>query len=159
AKVLGVMTAYNRAGVYTDNSHTGLQKNILHGEFGFYGLVSEDFIMDPTYVCLKEAVQNGITMSCNTGDNSLEAVAAYYPALNWNEETVGKDAKVMTALKEGMKMQAYALANSNAMDGVVSNSHMEKVDTWYDQLIKGLTIGSAVLCLLSLLMLIVRRNK
>ena len=159
AKVLGVMTAYNRAGVYTDNSHTGLQKNILHGEFGFYGLVSEDFIMDPGYVCLKEAVQNGITMSCNTGDNSLDAVAAYYPALNWNEATVGADQTLQEALKWGMKKQNYALANSNAMDGLVPNSHMETVNTWYDNLIQILTMVFGGLFLLSMLMFIVRRNK
>ena len=152
-KCLGVMTAYNRAGVYTDNSHTGLIKNILHGEFGFYGLISEDFIMDPGYVCLKEAVQNGITMSCNTGDNSLEAVAAYYPAAGWNLETVGADATVQQALKDAMKMQNYAIANSNAMDGLVASSHLEVVKTWYDNLFTGLTIASAILFALCAFML------
>jgi beta-glucosidase len=153
AKCLGVMTAYNRAGVYTDNSHTGLIKNILHGEFGFYGLISEDFIMDPGYVCLKEAVQNGVTMSCNTGDNSLEAVAAYYPAAGWNEATVGADATVQQALKEAMKMQNYAIANSNAMDGLVASSHLVTVKTWYDNLLTGLTVGSAILFVLCAFML------
>ena len=153
AKCLGVMTAYNRAGVYTDNSHTGLIKNILHGEFGFYGLISEDFIMDPGYVCLKEAVQNGVTMSCNTGDNSLEAVAAYYPAAGWDEATVGADATVQQALKEAMKMQNYAIANSNAMDGLVASSHLVTVKTWYDNLLMGLTVGSAILFALCAFML------
>ena len=153
AKCLGVMTAYNRAGVYTDNSHTGLIKNILHGEFGFYGLISEDFIMDPGYVCLKEAVQNGVTMSCNTGDNSLEAVAAYYPAAGWSEATVGADATVQQALKEAMKMQNYAIANSNAMDGLVASSHLVTVKTWYDNLLMGLTVGSAILFALCAFML------
>ncbi len=153
ARCLGVMTAYNRAGVYTDNSHTGLIKNILHGEFGFYGLISEDFIMDPGYVCLKEAVQNGITMSCNTGDNSLEAVAGYYPNAGWNLETVGADATVQQALKEAMKMQNYAIANSNAMDGLVASSHLESVKTWYDNLFTGLTVASAILFALCAFML------
>ena len=158
AKCLGVMTAYNRAGVYTDNAHAGLQMGILHGELGFYGLVSEDFIMDPVYASLKEAVQNGITMSCNTGDNSLEAVAAYYPALNWNEETVGADQGLQEALKKGMKMQNYALANSNAMDGLVATSRLVHVKTWYDNLITGLTAASAVLFLLCAFMLFKTRR-
>lgn len=158
AKALGVMTAYNRVGCYTDNAHTGLQKNILHGEFGFYGLISEDFIMDPVYASLKEAVLNGITMSCNTGDNSLAAVAAYYPALNWNEATVGADANLQQALKNAMKMQNYALANSNAMDGVVSSSHIEVVQTWYDKLLTGLNIAFAVLFVLCGFMFIRKRK-
>lgn len=158
AKVLGVMTAYNRAGVYTDNAHVGLIKNILHGEFGFYGLISEDFIMDPVYASLKEAVQNGITMSCNTGDNSLAAVAAYYPALNWNEATVGADANLQAALKAAMRKQNYALANSNAMDGVVSSSHIEQVRTWYDNLLMGLNIAFGVLFLLCAVMFIRKRR-
>ncbi|MBP5254398.1 MAG: glycoside hydrolase family 3 C-terminal domain-containing protein, partial [Lachnospiraceae bacterium] len=67
AKCLGAMTAYNRVGCYTDNAHPTLLKNIVRGEWGFLGLMSEDFIMDPSYVTLKEAVINGVTMSCNTG--------------------------------------------------------------------------------------------
>ncbi len=78
AGALAVMTAYNRVGVYTDNSHTGLLINILRGEWGFKGLMSEDFIMDANYVCLKEAVLNGVTMSCNTGDNTMAAITEKY---------------------------------------------------------------------------------
>ena len=71
AGALGVMTAYNRVGCFTSNSHTGLMINILRGEWGFQGLMSEDFIQDANYTALKEAVMNGITMSCNTGDSSI----------------------------------------------------------------------------------------
>ncbi len=159
AKALGVMTAYNRVGVYTDNAHEGLLKNILHKEFGFYGLMSEDFIMDPVYASLKEAVQNGVTMSCNTGDNSLEAVASYYPNLSWNEETVGADENLQLALKEAMKMQNFALANSNAMDGLVTGSHLETVNTWYDNLLLALKVIFGILTVLSAAWLFTKRNE
>ena len=157
AGALGVMTAYNRAGIYTDNSHTGLMKNILHGEWGFYGLISEDFIMDPNYVALKEAVLNGITMSCNTGDNSMEAVSAVYPY--WTEENVSQDAELLQALKDAMKMQNYAIANSNAMDGLDTSAHLEYVQTWYDQLIFGLRIAFGVLTALAVLMYLMSLKK
>ena len=75
AHVLGVMTAYNRVGITQDNAHTGLTKNILRNEWGFQGLISEDFIQNANYVVLKEAVLNGVTMSCNTGDNTMAAVS------------------------------------------------------------------------------------
>ncbi|MBR1892075.1 MAG: glycoside hydrolase family 3 C-terminal domain-containing protein, partial [Lachnospiraceae bacterium] len=41
-KVLGVMTAFNRVGLTPANAHSGLLNNILHNEWGFYGLMSED---------------------------------------------------------------------------------------------------------------------
>ena len=75
AGALGAMTAYNRVGIYTSNAHPTMLKNIVRGEWGFKGLMSEDFIMDASYVTLKEAVINGVTMSCNTGENTMEAVS------------------------------------------------------------------------------------
>lgn len=158
AKCLGVMTSYNRAGVYTDNAHEGLIKNILHGEFGFRGLISEDFIMDPVYASLKEAVLNGVTMSCNTGDDDLAAVATYYPNLKWNEETVGKDSNLQKALKFAMKKQNYALANSNAMDGLVAGAHIVTVRTWYDNLISALEVLFAALTVCGAVMYIRKKN-
>ena len=145
-KVLGVMTAFNRVGITPANAHAGLLQNILHKEWGFYGLMSEDFIMDPTYVVLKEAVQNGVTMSCNTGDNTIDAVSSTYSY--WTLDNVSKDATLMQALKDCMKMQNYAIANSNAMDGLVSNSRLESVRTWYDNLLTVFSIvfGLVVVC-------------
>ena len=157
AGALGLMSAYNRAGLYTDNSHSGLMKNILHGEWGFYGLMSEDFIMDPNYVALKEAVMNGITMSCNTGDNSMAAVSGMYPY--WTEENVSQDEDLLRALKLAMKMQNYAIANSNAMDGMDATAHLEYVKTWYDQLIQGLQIGFGILTALAVLMYLLSLRK
>ena len=145
-KVLGVMTAFNRVGITPANAHSGLLNNILHNEWGFYGLMSEDFIMDPTYVVLKEAVQNGVTMSCNTGDNTVDAVSSTYSY--WTLDNVSKDATLMQALKDCMKMQNYAIANSNAMDGLVSNSRLESVRTWYDNLLTVLSVvfGLMIIC-------------
>lgn len=145
-KVLGVMTAFNRVGLTPANAHSGLLNSILHNEWGFYGLMSEDFIMDPTYVVLKEAVLNGVTMSCNTGDNTMDAVSAVYSY--WTLDNVSKDATLMQALKNCMKMQNYALANSNAMDGLVSSSRLESVRTWYDNLLTVLSVvfGLMIIC-------------
>jgi beta-glucosidase len=52
-----------------------------------------------------------------------------------------------------MKMQNYAIANSNAMDGLVASSHLVTVKTWYDNLLMGLTVGSAILFVLCAFML------
>lgn len=146
AKALGVMSAYNRIGVTAVNAHTGLMYNILRGEWGFKGLLSEDFIQNAEYVHLKEAVLNGVTMSCNTGDNTMAAVTEKYAY--WTTEAVGQDATLMAALKQVMTWQNYALANSNALDGLSSSSHLVSVRTWYDNALTAATIVFGVLTLL-----------
>ncbi len=157
ANALGAMTAYNRVGVYTDNAHPTLLKNIVRGEWGFKGLMSEDFIMDPRYVTLKEAVINGVTMSCNTGESTMAAVSAKYPG--WTIENVKDDPELTAALKQAMTWQAYALANSNAMDGYASSTRIESVKTWYDHALTAVTAVFAVLTALNLCMYVVARKK
>lgn len=157
AHVLGVMTAYNRVGITQDNAHTGLTKNILRNEWGFQGLISEDFIQDANYVVLKEAVLNGITMSCNTGDNTMAAVSEKYPY--WTVEAVSQDTTMMTALKQAMKYQNYALANSNAMDGMASNTKLVSVRTWYDNALTAVQIVFAALTVLAAAMYVLDERK
>lgn len=140
---LALMSSFNRVGITASNAHTGLMMNILRGEWGYMGLISEDFIMDPNYTALKEAVLNGVTMSCNTGDNTIAAVSEKYSY--WTVENVNKDNQLQAALKQAMTWQNYALANSNALDGLSSNSRLVTVRTWYDNLLTGLQIGFAVL--------------
>ena len=157
AGALGAMSAYNRAGVYTDNAHPTLLKNIVRGEWGFQGLFSEDFIMDPSYVTLKEAVLNGITMSCNTGDNSMSAVSGYYGY--WTVENVQNDPQLTAALKQAMKWQAYALANSNAMDGYSSSTRVETVRTFYDNALTAVEVVFALLTVGCIVMYVRSRKK
>ena len=157
AHVLGVMTAYNRVGITQDNAHTGLMKNILRNEWGFQGLISEDFIQNANYVVLKEAVLNGVTMSCNTGDNTMAAVSEKYPY--WTVEAVSQDTTMMTALKQAMKYQNYALANSNAMDGMASSTRLVSVRTWYDNALVAVQVVFAALTVLAAAMYVLNDRK
>lgn len=146
ANALAVMTTYNRVGCVTSNAHTGLLLNILYKEWGFKGLMSEDFIQDPAYTKIHMAVHNGVTMTCNTGDNTMAAVEAVWPY--WSVENASQSEELLTDLKQAMLYQNYALANSNAMDGMSTSTHIEKLNTWYDNLITGLRIGFGVLTVL-----------
>ena len=157
AHVLGAMTAYNRVGITQDNAHTGLMKNILRNEWGFQGLISEDFIQNANYVVLKEAVLNGVTMSCNTGDNTMAAVSEKYPY--WTVEAVSQDTTMMTALKQAMKYQNYALANSNAMDGMTSSTRLVSVRTWYDNALVAVQVVFAALTVLAAAMYVLNDRK
>lgn len=157
AGALGVMTTYNRVGCVQSNAHTGLMLNILHKEWGFKGLMSEDFIQDPTYTKIRMAVHNGITMTCNTGDNTIAAVTEKWPY--WNVENASQSEELLRDLKQAMLYQNYALANSNAMDGMSTTTHIEKLNTWYDNLITGLRIGFGVLTVLCVAMYLLGLRK
>lgn len=152
AEALGVMTTFNRIGCTAGNAHYGLLMNILRGEWGFKGLMSEDFIMDSNYSVLKEAVHSGVTMTCNTGDNKIEAVSSKWPY--WTVENVSKDASMMQDLKNVMLWQNYALANSNAMDGINETTKIVSVRTWYDNIITATQIAFAIMTVASAYMVV-----
>ena len=157
ANALAVMTTYNRVGCVTSNAHTGLLLNILRKEWGFKGLMSEDFIQDPTYTKIRMAVHNGVTMTCNTGDNTMAAVTAVWPY--WSVENASQSEELLTDLKQAMLYQNYALANSNAMDGMSTSTHIESLNTWYDNLITGLRVGFGVLTVLCVAMYLLGLKK
>ena len=100
AQTLAMMTTFNRIGCTAGNAHYGLLMNILRKEWGFQGLISEDFIQDANYAVLKEAAHCGVTMTCNTGDSTMEAVSAKWPY--WTLDNVSKDAELMQDLKNDM---------------------------------------------------------
>ena len=79
-------------------------------------------------------------------NNTMEAVAEKWPY--WNVENANKSEELLTDLKQVMLYQNYAIANSNAMDGLSTTTHIEKLNTWYDNLITGLQIGFGVLTVL-----------
>lgn len=143
AGALAVMSAFNRVGAIADNAHIGLLVGILRGEWGFKGLLSQDAIPWTQYQVLKESVLNGVTMTTKTGEDTPEALAANWPF--WTLENLNRDADLRAALKQCMRYQAFALANSSAMDGLSSSSRMVRVSTWYDRLLTGMQIGFALL--------------
>lgn len=144
----GVMTAFNRIGVHTGNTHRGLLFGILRKEWGFTGLMSEDFIMNADFATLKEAVYAGVTMTTATGENSIDAVGKKWDY--WTVENVSKDRDMKVALKNAMLWQNWAIANSNAMDGLSPASRIIPVRTWYDNGLLVLQLCFGILTLIAL---------
>ena len=157
AGALGVMTAFNRVGITAANAHTGLLKNILRGEWGFKGLESQDFIMNPNYAVLKEYALNGGTMTTFTGENTMAAVSEKFAY--WTTENVGQDTELMSAIKQAMTWQAYALANSNALDGMASSTRLVSVRTWYDNALVAVQVVFAALTVLAAAMYVLNDRK
>ncbi len=156
AGTLGMMSGYNRIGVTSTNASTGLMLGILRNEWGFKGILSEDFIMDNEYQNLRAAAYNGVTMLTSTGDDSMDAVAKLWPY--WTVDNVRQDTKLMKALHQNMKWQNYAYANSNAVDGLNSTTRIEHVRTWYDNALTGVSVVTGLLTLLGAVMYVVSRR-
>lgn len=150
AGTLGIMTGFNRVGVQSVNANTPLLINILRNEWGFKGLVSQDFIMDPEYQNLPAFAHNGGTMLTTTGDDNLNAVAKHWPF--WTQKNVSSDSTMCADLKRNMTWQNYAYANSNAMDGMNSSSHFVHLRTWYDNVLLAASILTGLLTLLGAVM-------
>lgn len=147
---LGMMTTYNRIGCTAGNAHYGLLMNILRKEWGFKGLMTEDFITDPNYSVLKEAIHCGVTATCSSGDDSIDAVSAVWPY--WTLESVEKDASMMQDIQNGMKYTLYAVGQSHAIDGLNETSRIESVRTWYDNTLLVVDIVFALLTIAVLAM-------
>lgn len=159
AGCLGMMTTYNRIGCTAGNAHYGLLMNILRKEWGFKGLITEDFITDPNYAVLKEAIHCGVTATCFSGDNSVDAVSAIWDY--WTVDNVSKDAQLLQDIHNDMKYTIYAITQSHALDGLNETSRVESVRTWYDNLILGMDIIFILLTVGSVVMYIrtIRREK
>lgn len=66
---------------------------------------------------------------------------------------------MMTALKQAMKYQNYALANSNAMDGMTSSTRLVSVRTWYDNALVAVQVVFAALTVLAAAMYVLNDRK
>ena len=109
---LGLMSSFSRVGVCDGNSHTGMMKNILRGEWGFKGLISTDYVSGDYYFNPRDSVINNVTFM---------AYGTYNPANNWtdyNAKSVSSDPNMMQALYDNMHYYMYSIANSSALNGI-----------------------------------------
>ncbi|MDU6640635.1 MAG: hypothetical protein E6493_01835, partial [Alloscardovia omnicolens] len=106
---------------------------------------------------LSASIYNGIQLTAATGNDSMHAVTKKAPYLS--EKAVAADAKLSAALKQNMEWEYYALANSNAMDGLNETSRLHIVNTWYDNMFYSITAVSSLLTLASVVLYILSRRK
>lgn len=155
AGIGALMTSRVRTGAYSCNAHPTFLKEVVRGEWGFQGILSESPFPDAQGATLKEAILNGVTMSGHSGENSMAAVSAWYPY--WTVENIGDDPNLTAALKQAMAWQVCTLANSNAMDGYSSHTYVESVRTWYDTALSAAALSFGLATLLCAAMYAVRR--
>ena len=103
----GVMTAYTRWGAIWSGGHKGLMTGILRGEWGNNGMSITD---------------NVLIQYCNGVDGVMAGGVTTFDAMLWyvvqQLPKFEKDPVVVTAMREAMHHNLYALANSSAMNGI-----------------------------------------
>lgn len=150
----GVMSSYNRIGAVASSANRGVMVDILRNEWGFKGYNVTDFTGVSLKAAPKESILAGTTAFCGFGSPNLSY---------WTKETelLSKDKDVCAAIKQNIKYILYSLANSNALNGINSSSHVVWLMTsWRAMYISFISIsGVALLGLYGSYIVLSLRNK
>ena len=119
---LGLMTSYNRIGAVASSANAAVMVNILRNEWGFHGYNVTDFTSVSPHAAPKESVLAGTNAFCGFGNQGVKY---------WDADTLSKDRDMLLAIKQDMHQALWAIANSNAMNGVNSSTHTVNVMTWW----------------------------
>lgn len=127
---MGIMSSMNRVGARWIGGHEGIMTNILRGEWGYQGFVITDQTSFPSfaYCDIREGLAAGNDIWLCTAKNMWR--------LNDEEMT----ASVMTHAREAMHRYLYAVANSNAMNGVDHDTEVKNVLAGWQKLIFPLVV-------------------
>lgn len=149
--MLSLMTALNRVGITYASAHTGLLQDILVGEMGYEGFLMTDILISnfAGYQTAKESVVAGTTLM---GISSDTLAGADGPWSYFTKAGVQGDRTLVQAIRDNTKNLFYALANSNAMNGVNETSEVVGQMTWWRWAYAGGIGATAVLTLLGVVM-------
>lgn len=116
-KSLAVMTSFNAIGAQWAGSNSALLQNVLREEWGFHGAVDTD-AMDPLasfYMDLNRGIRTGLTHGL-TMDSGVGLIS--------NLDSAG----TVTALREAMHENLYAVANSTAVNKDTSMPMWQRIE-------------------------------
>ncbi|SCP98672.1 glycoside hydrolase family 3 protein [Anaerobium acetethylicum] len=151
---LGMMASMNRIGCRWTGGHYGLMTSTLRDEWGFEGMVVTDQASYSVfaYEDLREGLEAGTDLWLNT-DATL-----------WTLTDEDMTPTVLTNMQRAAKNVVYAVANSNAMNGLSAGSKVVAVmPLWQKALITvdavaGILVATAVISLTRRLMKQKKRN-
>ncbi|WP_051656516.1 glycoside hydrolase family 3 protein [Butyrivibrio sp. AE3004] len=139
-----IMSAYNRIGTVWAGGQYGLQTQILRNEWGFKGAVESDYFGGSAYMDPDLGLRAGNDLMLNTfADGKL---------------TDQSSATGVNAMRNAAHNVLYMVANSNAMQGIVSGSTVSyKMAGWQKALLAGDIV--AALIIICGITLIVKKKK
>lgn len=114
---LGIMSSMNRIGCRWIGGHPGVMTNILRGEWGYHGFVISDqtsFVFF-SYCDIREGLAGGNDLWLNTGYDM------------WKLSDKELTPTVATNARTAAHRYLYAVANSNAMNGIDHNTQTKNV--------------------------------
>lgn len=127
---LAIMSSFNRIGIIYSSAHTGVMQNILRGEWGYQGFLMTDMLVSQmsSYMTVKESVMAGTTLMGISSDSLVGSSGAWS---YFTEDGVSGDADLCENIRLNTKYLLYAIANSNAMNGINETSHVVSTMTWW----------------------------
>ncbi len=135
-----VMTGFNRIGAEWTGGNYNLLTNILRGEWGMKGFAITDFSNNNLYMDVVQGLlAGGDAWCCND-------------ASRWSEKLKGyeNDPQVVTAMRKATQNIMFAVANSNAMNGLTLNTTVVEVRGWWQDAFIYMDIGFGALTALFL---------
>jgi len=114
----GVMMAYTRWGTTWSGSNSGLLKGILNGEWNCNGLQITDNVLN-TMVNAPDGVMNGTT----TFDSMMAFMVTDNGLAKYEDDPV-----MVTAMRDAAHHNLYAIANSQAMNGIGPDTTIKAVE-------------------------------
>lgn len=157
---LSIMTSFNRIGIIYSSAHTGLMQNILRDEWGYKGFLMTDMLISQkaNYMTVKESVIGGTTLMGISSDSlaGKNGEWSYF-----TKDGIQGDATLTQAVRDNTKYLFYALANSNAMNGINETSRVVQKMTWWRAAYLGAGAAMTLLTLMGIVFYIraYRKNK
>lgn len=130
---VGSMLSTNRIGCYYSGAHYDLLQKIVREEWGMHGGFVTDMIGSSNGGDFCDAYSSVIAGTTMFNCNATTVYAG--PTGRLNEQRVLADANVFAAVKERAHNNLYMWVNSNAMNGVASNSRVIYVRPWWQTLL------------------------
>ncbi len=135
--VLGLMTAYNRAGATYSAAHTGLMQGILRGEWDYNGYATSDLLsVASTYMPYEESMLAGLTnydLSTSNGKTiwTVSSSDTTRRTISSIISDIQNDAEILKAIKQNLKYSLYTWSRSNLANWMTSDTKVVWVLNWW----------------------------
>ncbi|MCT9821226.1 glycoside hydrolase family 3 C-terminal domain-containing protein [Microbacterium sp. W1N] len=141
----GIMSSFNRIGATWAGGSVALMDTVLRGEWGFEGFAITDFNLYP-YMNPNEGINAG-----------SDLMLTFQPSKSFNDSS---SAKAVTDIRNATHNILFAVANSNAMDGLAPGATVDYTPpawvVW--QIIITSVVGLLIVAAIVMVVLRVRRH-
>lgn len=141
----GIMTAFNRVGAIFAGANAGTQIQIARNEWGYMGWFVTDMINGADYMNWRDITAGG-------GGNCLTETAyekAEIGTMANSRDAIAKDTHFQEMMKYNIKFWVYQIAQSNALNGLSSDTENRYVTTWWQNALTASVAATSVLTVLA----------